>query len=98
MVGAATTTKYCFDLQPGDIYWCTADCGWITGARPACLRNSPMASTPPGQGHSSTCLQTRGTPAEALWLPVGCRHGRTDDSDPEQPAAACASCLLPSVA
>ena len=28
---AATTTKYVFDLQPGDVYWCTADCGWITG-------------------------------------------------------------------
>ena len=28
---AAVTTKYVFDLQPGDVYWCTADCGWITG-------------------------------------------------------------------
>jgi len=25
------TTKFVFDLQPDDIYWCTADCGWITG-------------------------------------------------------------------
>ncbi|CAL5219474.1 g1309 [Coccomyxa viridis] len=31
MVSAATTTRYIFDLQPGDVYWCTADCGWITG-------------------------------------------------------------------
>ncbi|KAK9811714.1 hypothetical protein WJX72_008881 [[Myrmecia] bisecta] len=31
MVMAATTTKYVFDMQPGDVYWCTADCGWITG-------------------------------------------------------------------
>ena len=31
MVMAATTTKYVFDLKPGDVYWCTADCGWITG-------------------------------------------------------------------
>lgn len=31
MVGAATTSKYVFDLQPGDVYWCSADCGWITG-------------------------------------------------------------------
>lgn len=31
MVGAATTTKYTFALQPGDVFWCTADCGWITG-------------------------------------------------------------------
>jgi acetyl-CoA synthetase len=25
------TTKYTFDLRENDIYWCTADCGWITG-------------------------------------------------------------------
>nr|QKY14944.1 acetyl-coenzyme a synthetase (ACSA) [Polytomella parva] len=31
MVGTALTSKYVFDLQPGDLYWCTADCGWITG-------------------------------------------------------------------
>ena len=31
MVYAATTTKYVFDLQPDDIYWCTADVGWVTG-------------------------------------------------------------------
>ncbi|GAX81716.1 hypothetical protein CEUSTIGMA_g9144.t1 [Chlamydomonas eustigma] len=30
-VGAAATFKYVFDYKPGDIYWCTADCGWITG-------------------------------------------------------------------
>jgi len=28
---AATTFKYVFDYQPGDVYWCTADIGWITG-------------------------------------------------------------------
>jgi hypothetical protein len=31
MVYAATTTKYVFNLGPGDTFWCTADCGWITG-------------------------------------------------------------------
>ena len=31
MVGAGVTTKYVFDLHPGDVYWCSADCGWITG-------------------------------------------------------------------
>eukprot|EP00877_Chromochloris_zofingiensis_P005288 jgi/Chrzof1/14760/Cz09g15060.t1_ACS2[v5.2] len=31
MVYNATTTKYAFNLSPGDVYWCTADCGWITG-------------------------------------------------------------------
>ncbi|MFU0184731.1 AMP-binding protein, partial [Salmonella enterica] len=23
--------KYVFDYHPGDIYWCTADVGWVTG-------------------------------------------------------------------
>ena len=31
MVFAATTFKYVFDYQPEDIYWCTADIGWVTG-------------------------------------------------------------------
>ncbi|KAL5112620.1 Acetyl-coenzyme A synthetase cytoplasmic [Taenia crassiceps] len=31
MVYAATTAKYVFDLHPDDVYWCTADIGWITG-------------------------------------------------------------------
>ena len=30
-VHAAMTHKYVFDYHPGDIYWCTADVGWITG-------------------------------------------------------------------
>jgi acetyl-CoA synthetase len=25
------TTKYTFDIQEGDIFWCTADVGWVTG-------------------------------------------------------------------
>jgi len=31
MIYAATTFKYSFDHQPADVYWCTADIGWITG-------------------------------------------------------------------
>lgn len=31
MLYVATTTKYVFDYHPGDVYWCTADVGWITG-------------------------------------------------------------------
>jgi acetyl-CoA synthetase len=27
----AMTTKYTFDLQEGEIFWCTADVGWVTG-------------------------------------------------------------------
>ncbi|HEX2667267.1 MAG TPA: acetate--CoA ligase [Gammaproteobacteria bacterium] len=28
---AAITHKYVFDYQDGDVYWCTADVGWVTG-------------------------------------------------------------------
>jgi len=28
---ATLTHKYVFDIQEGDVYWCTADVGWITG-------------------------------------------------------------------
>lgn len=31
MVYTATTFKYAFDYHSDDVYWCTADCGWITG-------------------------------------------------------------------
>ncbi len=31
MVYSATTFKYVLDYREGDVYWCTADCGWITG-------------------------------------------------------------------
>ncbi|RMB95601.1 hypothetical protein DUI87_27711 [Hirundo rustica rustica] len=31
MIFAATSFKYVFDYQPEDVYWCTADIGWITG-------------------------------------------------------------------
>ncbi len=28
---AASTTKYVFDLKETDVFWCTADIGWVTG-------------------------------------------------------------------
>lgn len=31
LVYAATTFQYTFDYQPGEVYWCTADVGWVTG-------------------------------------------------------------------
>ncbi len=31
LVYAALTFKYVFDYHPGDVYWCTADVGWVTG-------------------------------------------------------------------
>jgi len=31
MVGTYLTTKWVFDLKEDDVYWCTADIGWVTG-------------------------------------------------------------------
>ena len=31
MVYASMTHQYVFDYKPGDVYWCTADVGWVTG-------------------------------------------------------------------
>ena len=31
MVWASFTHEYVFDYHPGEIYWCTADVGWVTG-------------------------------------------------------------------
>ena len=31
LTGVATTTKFIFDIKDTDLYWCTADVGWVTG-------------------------------------------------------------------
>jgi acetyl-CoA synthetase len=31
LTGCVATTKWVFDLKDEDIYWCTADIGWVTG-------------------------------------------------------------------
>jgi acetyl-CoA synthetase len=31
LVGCYATTKWVFDLKEDDVYWCTADIGWVTG-------------------------------------------------------------------
>ncbi|MEE4191315.1 MAG: acetate--CoA ligase, partial [Halieaceae bacterium] len=31
LLQAAMTFKYTFDYQDGEVYWCTADVGWVTG-------------------------------------------------------------------
>ncbi len=30
-VGTYATTKFVFDIKPDDVFWCTADVGWVTG-------------------------------------------------------------------
>jgi acetyl-CoA synthetase len=31
LVGTSATMRWVFDLKPNDVYWCTADIGWVTG-------------------------------------------------------------------
>ncbi|HKN46371.1 MAG TPA: acetate--CoA ligase [Candidatus Polarisedimenticolia bacterium] len=31
LTGVYATTRWVFDLKPEDVYWCTADIGWVTG-------------------------------------------------------------------
>ncbi len=31
LLGTATTHRYIFDIKENDVYWCTADIGWVTG-------------------------------------------------------------------
>ncbi|MBN8610055.1 MAG: acetate--CoA ligase [Deltaproteobacteria bacterium] len=53
MVGAYATTKYVFDLQDEDVYWCTADVGWVTGH--SYIVYGPLAN-------GATCLMYEGAP------------------------------------
>ncbi len=50
---AALTHKYIFDIQPDDVYWCTADIGWVTG-------HSYVVYGPLANG--ATTLMFEGTP------------------------------------
>lgn len=31
LTGTSATAKWVFDLKDDDVFWCTADCGWVTG-------------------------------------------------------------------
>ena len=45
MVYAGYTRQVVFDIQPGDVYWCTADIGWITGH--SYIVYGPLPTAPP---------------------------------------------------
>ena len=53
LLGAKLTTKYVFDLREEDVYWCTADVGWVTGH--SYLVYGPMAN-------GATCVMYEGAP------------------------------------
>lgn len=58
LVGTHVTTKYVFDLKADDVYWCTADVGWITG-------HSYLVYGPLSNG--VTCMMYEGAPNYPDW-------------------------------
>jgi acetyl-CoA synthetase len=53
LTGVASTTKMVFDLKEDDVFWCTADIGWVTG-------HSYVVYGPLANG--ATCLMYEGAP------------------------------------
>jgi acetyl-CoA synthetase len=53
MVGTTLTSKWVFDLKEDDVYWCTADVGWVTGH--SYLTYGPLSN-------GATCVMYEGTP------------------------------------
>jgi acetyl-CoA synthetase len=53
LTGATTTTKLVFDLKEDDVFWCTADVGWVTGH--SYLVYGPLAN-------GATCIMYEGAP------------------------------------
>jgi acetyl-CoA synthetase len=53
LVGTACTHKYVFDLKEEDVFWCTADIGWVTGH--SYIVYGPMAN-------GSACVMYEGSP------------------------------------
>ena len=69
LLHAAMTHKYVFDYHDGDIYWCTADVGWVTGH--SYIVYGPLAN-------GATTLMFEGVPtypdASRFWQ-VADKHG-----------------------
>jgi len=58
LVGTHVTFKYVFDARDEDVYWCTADVGWVTG-------HSYLVYGPLSNG--ATCLMYEGAPNFPDW-------------------------------
>ncbi|WP_437778443.1 acetate--CoA ligase [Sorangium sp. So ce1097] len=58
LINVHVTTKYTFDLRDDDVYWCTADVGWVTG-------HSYIVYGPLSNG--ATCLMYEGAPNFPDW-------------------------------
>lgn len=45
LLWAALTMKWTFDIKPQDVYWCTADIGWVTGHTYICYGPTAVGAT-----------------------------------------------------
>jgi acetyl-CoA synthetase len=71
LTGVAATTRMVFDLKDEDVFWCTADIGWVTGH--SYLVYGPLAN-------GATCMMYEGAPdwpeKDRFW-DICERHGVT---------------------
>src|SRR5215469_15113209 len=69
LTGVATTTAMVFDLDPGrDVFWCTADVGWITG-------HSYTVYGPMANGATSVMFEgAPDYPDKDIWWEIAERH------------------------
>jgi acetyl-CoA synthetase len=71
LVGVTSTMRTVFDLKPDDVFWCTADVGWVTG-------HSYVVYGPLANG--ATCFMYEGAPdwpdKDRTWA-LCARHGVT---------------------
>ena len=58
LLGAILSHQWVFDIRPDDVYWCTADCGWVTGH--TYVVYGPLAN-------HATGIIYEGTPEHPTW-------------------------------
>ena len=58
LLGAIMSHQWVFDIRPDDVYWCTADCGWVTGH--TYVVYGPLAN------HATSVIY-EGTPEHPSW-------------------------------
>src|SRR3979409_2623296 len=68
LTGVATTTRMVFDLKEDDVFWCTADIGWVTG-------HSYLVYGPLANGATSVMYEgTPDTPDRGRWWETGNKY------------------------
>jgi len=71
LTGAAATHRWVFDVKDGDVYWCAADAGWVTG-------HSYIVYGPLANGVTSVLYEgAPNTPDKDRWWDICERYGVT---------------------